>query len=643
MSNFPAQSDNGTGTAVTIANTQNIQDSAGKPSYYFPTTSSYIVSSSIIPSLSGNQAHSFVVQFKADSVTSSSERTLAIVGTLGTNASRISLTTAGLPEMIVDGTVQTVALGANPISTASWNTLVGVYDGAGSASLYLNGVLVATTSGGTGFNLSSPLLAVGNTNSGGNSPGVSVSSAKFLNYVLTPAQVIHYSAEAKLDYADVGGSMTSLTSGTLVVGKYYKIVTFVSGDSFTNVGASSNASGVSFIAKGTTPTTWTHASSLIQLGAIVDFEPENITDTLWADASPNGLHGVVTGALANRFTQQYSARNYIINGAFDFWQRGTAGSTYTSSSSGAYPSADRWKFMGYKSGVGYNFGSLSQVTDVPSSQSQYAAKIASSDATSTDYGVMQIIESQNSRLLIGKTCTLSVNLKRIAVLASAGVTIDVGYLNTSDTSPTAWAYNLTLATSISSKTYSGASIPSTWTRFSLPFTVPTSASAGMYVRVTINGNTVSGDLMEIGEVIFNEGPVAAPFERAGGTIGGELALCQRYFEKSYDLGTAPGSTTVVGSETIQLGINTAGTTSQLSKTVKFNTKKFKIPTMLAYNTSNGTVSQLDPINVTGSRITAVAWTIASNGSFATDGFQWSYTTNPVCAGVVFQWTADAEL
>lgn len=52
------------------------------------------------------------------------------------------------------------------------------------------------------------------------------------------------------------------TSGVLISGKRYKIVTFVSGDSFTNVGAGSNASGVVFTASGTTPTTWTHASVL---------------------------------------------------------------------------------------------------------------------------------------------------------------------------------------------------------------------------------------------------------------------------------------------------------------------------------------------------------------------------------------------
>lgn len=53
-----------------------------------------------------------------------------------------------------------------------------------------------------------------------------------------------------------------LTSGTITTGKRFKIITYVAGDSFTNVGAASNATGVVFTATGTTPTTWTHLSVL---------------------------------------------------------------------------------------------------------------------------------------------------------------------------------------------------------------------------------------------------------------------------------------------------------------------------------------------------------------------------------------------
>lgn len=47
-----------------------------------------------------------------------------------------------------------------------------------------------------------------------------------------------------------------------VVGKSYKIHDYINGDDFTNIGASSNASGVFFIATGTTPANWTNSTQI---------------------------------------------------------------------------------------------------------------------------------------------------------------------------------------------------------------------------------------------------------------------------------------------------------------------------------------------------------------------------------------------
>lgn len=55
------------------------------------------------------------------------------------------------------------------------------------------------------------------------------------------------------------------TSGILTIGSTYEITTYVSNDSFANVGAPSNATGVVFTAIHTTPTTWSNGSTLTQL------------------------------------------------------------------------------------------------------------------------------------------------------------------------------------------------------------------------------------------------------------------------------------------------------------------------------------------------------------------------------------------
>lgn len=57
----------------------------------------------------------------------------------------------------------------------------------------------------------------------------------------------------------------------LVVNQVYRILSYASGDDFTNVGASSNATGVVFIATGSIAADWTHGSILNALGpALLD-------------------------------------------------------------------------------------------------------------------------------------------------------------------------------------------------------------------------------------------------------------------------------------------------------------------------------------------------------------------------------------
>jgi len=54
---------------------------------------------------------------------------------------------------------------------------------------------------------------------------------------------------------------TTLNSGLLVIGTTYRIVLYVTGDDFTNVGGT-NSTGIVFVATGTTPTVWTNGSQL---------------------------------------------------------------------------------------------------------------------------------------------------------------------------------------------------------------------------------------------------------------------------------------------------------------------------------------------------------------------------------------------
>jgi hypothetical protein len=86
---------------------------------------------------------------------------------------------------------------------------------------------------------------------------------------------------ADLLIAYVAITKTTTTSGELVTGQTYKILTYNPGDDFTNVGATSNSTGVSFVATGTTPTVWTNLSELTNK---VD-RYENILNPFYEEAS----------------------------------------------------------------------------------------------------------------------------------------------------------------------------------------------------------------------------------------------------------------------------------------------------------------------------------------------------------------------
>ena len=101
---------------------------------------------------------------------------------------------------------------------------------------------------------------------------------------------------ASVKYKYKGANQTNLTSGTLVKGKAYRITTYNSNDDFTNLGASSNATGVEFVSTGTTPTEWLHSSVLHPIGAVAEFDGSGITENKWYDGSGNELHGTVSGA-----------------------------------------------------------------------------------------------------------------------------------------------------------------------------------------------------------------------------------------------------------------------------------------------------------------------------------------------------------
>jgi hypothetical protein len=221
-----------------------------------------------------------------------------------------------------------------------------------------------------------------------------------------------------------------------------------------------------------------------------------------------------------------SGKNFIINGGYDIFQR----STFNSQTGSAY-ALDRWY-----SGVGGTVTITQQTTGAPAG-SQYCMRIAY-NAASSFANQFQALESANASLLAGQTVTATVLVRANATwaaTASQGLNFFVEKNSTANTlTGGSW-------TSIASTTVTGAAIATgtgstNWTKLTITCAIPNDGTAAG-VRLRIGESVVgpSGAYWEMAQAQLEIGSVATPFSRAGGTIGGELALCQRYYQRFSNL------------------------------------------------------------------------------------------------------------
>jgi hypothetical protein len=210
-----------------------------------------------------------------------------------------------------------------------------------------------------------------------------------------------------------------------------------------------------------------------------------------------------------------AGKNVLINGAFDIWQRGTS---YAATPANFAYLADRWFWIGATASV------VQETTIVPTNF-QYSMKATATGTSQPVFG--QTIETKNCYQLAGKTVTLSA---WIATSTAANVTLRIDYSTAAD-NPSSGTWTTITSTAGSNDVTSTA----TMTRKSLSFAIPSSALSLRILFLTA-ANIASGVTFTLAGCQLEEGAVATPFARAGGSIGGELALCQRYYFRN-----TPGS------------------------------------------------------------------------------------------------------
>ena len=146
---------------------------------------------------------------------------------------------------------------------------------------------------------------------------------------------------------------------------------------------------------------------------------------------------------------------------------------------------------------------------------------------------------------------------------------------------------------------------------------------------TSNEWYITGVQMELGEN-------ASDFEHR--SFGEELALCQRYYEKSYSSTTNPGTATVDG---IRHSSGAAGqtTTGELPMGINFLTTKRSAPTITLYDSqgNSGKCSRVDFGITTHNNSTASTNFVGENA------FMMSSSSGSTGSGVHCHFVADAEL
>jgi hypothetical protein len=295
-------------------------------------------------------------------------------------------------------------------------------------------------------------------------------------------------------------------------------------------------------------------------GQVLTADSTAATGVAWAAPS--------TGAESLGFT---AGKNKIINGDFGIWQRGT-----TTSTNAAYI-ADRFK-IGF-SGTGTT-QTMSQQTFTPGTapvagyEGTYFARNVVVGGTGTSSLVVMQQPVEDVRTFAGQTVTLSFWAKAASGTPSIGLDLfqefgsggsgTVSNGGTKVTISTSWArYSATISlASISGKTIGTNSLLGVRLWFS---------SGSDYN--SLNGTLgLQSGTFDIWGVQVEAGSTMSDFQTASASIGGELALCQRYYYRQ------------TGSNYSSYGQGAAYSTTGAWLLVQHPVTMRKAPTVIEYST-----------------------------------------------------------
>lgn len=307
-----------------------------------------------------------------------------------------------------------------------------------------------------------------------------------------------------------------------------------------------------------------------------------------------------------KFERNSGKRNFIINPDGALAQRGTTitAATTTVNNDDTY-TLDQWILLS----DGNDIVDVSRDTDAPNG-SKYSIKSLVATANKK-WAYLQIIENKETLRIVDKAVSIAfaaktttakiINNIRVAVISWDGAADTV----TSDVI-SAWAASGTNPTLVANWTYENTAVDiplhTDWvTHYIEDIDIDTSSTTNVGLLIWVDDTDAAvGDELFLSQIRLVEGSEICKYEPRH--ISDEIILCQRYFEKSYDIDTTPGTVVGLGQYNFRLnGLNSANHSHALQ--VVYKVQKMKIPTVVCYNPTTGTAGQWQ---VTGGTRAAVA-------------------------------------
>jgi len=446
-------------------------------------------------------------------------------------------------------------------STSSVTSLVVPVNGAYSFINYAGGQWYMTASNNLANSVGSTALATVSL--------TAQSAAQAATTLYTPASdglfTINY-------YAKVTTAAT--TSSTL--GVFSVISTDTDSNVVTSVGQSTQqnslttgfiSGSITVYAKASTPIQYSlaYASSgatAMQYELRVVVAGTTAPSSTGTVSSFNGRTGAVTPATNDYTPAQVASlpalateagKNFLINGGLDIWQRGTS---FTNP--GGY-TADRW--LGSRDS-GQNNYSYSQQTSggITGLPNYVRIQRTSGDTQTGSIYFNQSIETTNSYPMANQTVTLSFWARAGANYSATSNAFYARVLYGSTNNIQMYHYTSGVSNFTTSFT-----LTTSWQQFTYTVTIPSTATqVGVEFQAFPTGTAGANDYVDFAGCQLEIGSTATAFSRAGGTIQGELAACQRYYYRIAN--NATGGQTFMG---FGVGYSTSGAVFMVPYPVQF--------------------------------------------------------------------------